>query len=264
MNAMATSPKVSIITPAYNAEQYVKRVTQAVLSQRNINFEWIIVDDCSTDGTYAAFRAEVGDDPRIRLIRSSSNNGVAQARNLALAHATGEFICFLDADDSWASDKLAAQYQFMQTSNAEVTAMDYLRVDELYRPMGVVRPPAVITWRMMLKSNRIGNLTAMARRSILTGIEFRRIGHEDYVFWLEVARKAKLILGVPTEQPLCFYTVRSSSISADKRAAAKWQWTIYRAVLNMNFTASCWYFLNYALIAMTKRLSCRWRLGRTR
>jgi glycosyltransferase involved in cell wall biosynthesis len=264
MNAMATSPKISIITPAYNAEQCVKRVTQAVLSQRNVDFEWIIVDDCSTDSTYAAFRAEVGEDPRIRLIRSSSNDGVAEARNLGLAHATGEFICFLDADDSWAPDKLAAQYQFMQTSNAEVTAMDYLRVDELHRPLGLVRPPAVITWRMMLKSNRMGNLTAMARRSILTDIKFRRIGHEDYVFWLDVARKAKLILRVPTEQPLCFYSVRNSSISADKRAAAKWQWAIYRAVLKMNFAASCWCFLNYALIAMTKRISCRWTLGRRR
>ena len=74
MNAMATSPKISIVTPAYNAEQCVKRVTQAVLSQRNVDFEWIIVDDCSTDSTYAAFCAEVGEDPRIRLIRSSSNN----------------------------------------------------------------------------------------------------------------------------------------------------------------------------------------------
>lgn len=249
--------KISIITPAYNAEQYVGRVTQAVLTQRQVDFEWIIVDDGSTDETYAAFRAAVGDDPRIRLIRSSGNNGVAEARNLGLAHATGEFICFLDADDSWAPDKLATQYHFMQRSNADVTAMDYLRVDESRRPMGLVQAPEVITWRMMLKSNRVGNLTAMARRSILTDIEFPHLGHEDYVFWLSVARKAKLILRVPTEQPLCFYTVRSSSISGDKRAAAKWQWTIYRSVLKMNVMASCWCFLNYALIGMTKRVSWR-------
>ncbi len=254
---MATSPKISIITPAYNAEKYVKRVTQSVLSQRNIDFEWIIVDDCSTDSTHAAFRAEICDDPRIHLIRSPCNGGVSDARNLALAHAVGECICFLDVDDSWAADKLAVQYQFMQKSNADVTAMDYLRVDELHRPMGLVRPPAVITWRMMLKSNRIGNLTAMVRRSLLTDIKFRRIGHEDYVFWLDAARIAKLILRVPTEQPLCFYTVRSSSISADKRAAAKWQWTIYRTVLNMSLIASCWCFLNYTLIATAKRVSGR-------
>jgi teichuronic acid biosynthesis glycosyltransferase TuaG len=261
---MATSSRISIITPAYNAEKYVKRVTHSVLSQRNIDFEWIIVDDCSTDNTYAAFRAEAGDDPRIRLIRAPWNGGVSEARNLALAHAVGEYICFLDADDSWAPDKLAVQYQYMQKSKADVTAMDYLRVDELHRPMGLVRPPPLITLGMMLKSNRIGNLTAMARRSILTDIKFRRIGHEDYVFWLDAAQRARLILRVPTEEPLCFYTVRSSSISADKRAAAKWQWMIYRSVLKMNFINSCWCFLNYALIAVMKRVSLRSSLGRTR
>lgn len=261
---MSTPPRISIITPAYNAEQYVKRVAQSVLSQGNVDFEWIIVDDCSTDNTYAAFRAEVRDDPRIRLIRAASNGGVSEARNIALANAEGEYVCFLDADDSWAPDKLAVQYQFMQTCNADVTAMDYLRVDELYRPVGLIRPPQAINWRMMLKSNRIGNLTAMVRRSLLTDIKFRQIGHEDYVFWLDVARKARLILRVPTDNPLCFYTVRRSSISADKRAAARWQWTVYRTVLKMNFIVSSWYFLNYAFIALIKRVSLRPRLGGTR
>lgn len=259
---MAASLPISIITPAYNAEQYVKRVTQAVLSQRNVDFEWIVVDDCSTDDTYAALRAEVRDDPRIRLIQAPCNGGVAEARNLALAHATGEFVCFLDADDSWAPDKLAVQYRFMQESHADVTAMDYLRVDEGHRPLGLVRPPAVITWKMMLRSNRIGNLTAMARRSLLTDIRFRRVGHEDYAFWLDVARRARSILRVPTEEPLCFYTVRSSSISADKRAAARWQWVIYRSVLKMGFMVSCWYLLNYALLGAMKRVSRRSRPGR--
>jgi teichuronic acid biosynthesis glycosyltransferase TuaG len=260
---MSASPRISIITPAYNAENYVKRVTQSVLSQRNIDFEWIIVDDCSTDNTYVAFHADVCGDPRVRLIQAPRNGGVSDARNLALAHAVGEYICFLDADDSWAPDKLALQYQFMQTSEADVTAMDYLRVNELQIPLGVVRAPPVITWRMMLKSNRIGNLTAMVRRSLLTDIKFRRIGHEDYVFWLDVARKARLILRVPITEPLCFYTVRSSSISADKRSAAKWQWMIYRSVLKMNFIVSCWFFLNYAIIALMKRLSLGSSLGRT-
>jgi teichuronic acid biosynthesis glycosyltransferase TuaG len=254
---MSPSPRISIITPAYNAEKYVKRVTQSVLSQRNINFEWIIVDDCSTDNSYDAFRAEVCEDPRVRLIQAPRNCGVSEARNIALANAAGEYVCFLDADDSWAPDKLAVQYQFMQTSNADVTAMDYLRVDESHRPLGLVRPPPVINQRMMLKSNRIGNLTAMVRRSLLTDIKFRCIGHEDYVFWLDVVPKATLILRVPTEEPLCFYTVRSSSISADKRTAAKWQWMVYRVVLKMNFMASCWFFLNYAVFAVMKRILLR-------
>jgi glycosyltransferase involved in cell wall biosynthesis len=165
--AMPPSPRISIITPAYNAEKYVKRVTRSVLSQRNVNFEWIIVDDCSIDNTYDAFRAEVCDDPRIRLIQSPRNGGVSEARNMALANAVGEYVCFLDADDSWAPDKLAVQYEFMRSSNTDVTAMDYLRVDELHKPLGLVRPPPLITRRMMLKSNRIGNLTAMVRRSLL-------------------------------------------------------------------------------------------------
>ncbi len=183
--------------PAYNADQYVKRATQSVLSQRDVDFEWIIVDDCSTDNTFAALRAEVGDDPRIRLIRTSHNAGVSAARNLGLSKATGEYICFLDIDDTWAPDKLIVQYRFMEGTGADVTAMDYLRVDEAQRPLGLVRAPAVISFRMMLNSNRIGNLTAMVRRSLLGDTRFRQIGHEDYVFWLDIVRRVKLILRVP-------------------------------------------------------------------
>ena len=125
---MAASTPISIITPAYNAERYVKRLAESVLSQRGVEFEWIIVEDCSTDGTFDALRAAVGEDSRVRLIRTPCNGGVADARNVGLAHATGDYICFLDADDSWAPGKLSVQHEFMSNCDADVTAMDYLRV----------------------------------------------------------------------------------------------------------------------------------------
>lgn len=254
---MATFPSVTIITPVYNGEQYVNRVAQSVLGQCHVDFEWLIVDDCSTDGTNAAFRATLGEDPRVRILTSPVNVGIAAARNVALAHARGEYVCFLDVDDSWAPEKLAVQLRFMRLNAAHATAMDYLRVDDSQRPIGIIRPPARISWRRMLTSNRVGNLTGMVQRSLLTEVHFKNVGHEDYVFWLAIARRYGPILRVPTEAPLCRYTVRSTSASADKLTAAKWQWNVYRSVLGLNFALSCCLFLSYAVTAVFRRMSLR-------
>jgi len=92
-------PLVSIITPAYNAENYLRETVDGVLSQTFTDWEMIIVNDGSTDGT-AAVMESLQDDSRIRLVHQE-NGGVSSARNHGLRHATGKYIAFLDADDVW-------------------------------------------------------------------------------------------------------------------------------------------------------------------
>ncbi len=99
-------PTISIITPAYNAQQTIGATIESVLAQTEPDFELIIIDDGSQDDTVAVVQRYP--DPRIRLF-SYANAGIAVSRNRGLAQAQGELIASLDADDLWQPTKLAAQ-----------------------------------------------------------------------------------------------------------------------------------------------------------
>lgn len=101
-------PRVSVILPAYNREALVARAIDSVLAQTFQDFELIIVDDASKDGTRAVLE-RYRDHPKVRLILSDVNRGGSGARNLGIEAATGELIAFQDSDDVWLPHKLAAQ-----------------------------------------------------------------------------------------------------------------------------------------------------------
>ena len=90
--------KYSIVTPLYNKQQYIAATIESVLSQTYSDFEFIIVDDSSTDNSVEVVKSYK--DKRIRLY-SKPNGGVSSARNYGILKSTGEIICFLDADDLW-------------------------------------------------------------------------------------------------------------------------------------------------------------------
>ena len=102
------APRVSVILPAYNRETLVARAIDSVLAQTFDDFELIVVDDASKDGTRAVLET-YRDHPRVRLILSDVNRGGSGARNLGIEAARGTLIAFQDSDDVWLPGKLAAQ-----------------------------------------------------------------------------------------------------------------------------------------------------------
>lgn len=117
---------VSIITPAYNAVRTLSETIESVQAQTFTDWEMIIVDDCSSDGTTALASRYATDDPRIRVIRRAENGGVAAARNQALGAATGRYMAFLDADDLWLPEKLHLQLAFMHEHDATISCSAFL------------------------------------------------------------------------------------------------------------------------------------------
>jgi glycosyltransferase involved in cell wall biosynthesis len=115
-------PRVTVITPAYNVSRYVGEAMDSVLAQTFRDFEYLVVDDGSTDGTVAEIRRRVEIDQRARLIEAE-HGGPARARNVAIAEATGEYIAFLDSDDRWHSDFLANQLDLIESLDRDVAAV---------------------------------------------------------------------------------------------------------------------------------------------
>jgi glycosyltransferase involved in cell wall biosynthesis len=119
---MAVSPSgqlVSVVVPAYNAEQTIPETLYSVRAQTHENLEIIVVDDGSTDATAAMVRLQQKSDPRIRLIQQQ-NAGVAPARNSGAAAATGTFIAPIDSDDLWHPTKIEAQLREFARAGPEV------------------------------------------------------------------------------------------------------------------------------------------------
>jgi teichuronic acid biosynthesis glycosyltransferase TuaG len=252
VSAIAGTARVSVVMPAYNAAATLQASMDSVFAQTHADVELLVIDDCSKDASWSIVQSMAAREPRLVPIRMTQNGGVAAARNAGIEAATGTHIAFLDSDDRWLPDKLAQQLAHMRATGTQISYTAYRRFDESGRELSIVRPPAAVDYADMLKSNRIGNLTGVYDRAI-GDCQFQRIGHEDYVFWLAMVRRAGIACRVPSAEPLAEYLVRNGSLSADKRRAAQWQWNIYRNIEGLGHMRAAWYFAHYAAIAVGKR-----------
>ena len=115
---------VSIITPCYNSAQYIAQTIASVQQQTLTTWEMIVVDDGSTDDSADIIKDIAINDSRIKLIQKE-NGGSASARNVGLQHAEGDYIQFIDADDTIAQDKLERQVELMDQKGLDVTYTNY-------------------------------------------------------------------------------------------------------------------------------------------
>jgi len=115
-----SAPLVTVITPAYNVGPYIGEAVDSVLGQRFRDFEYIVVDDGSTDQT--AEEVSKRSDPRLTLV-AAQHDGPANARNVGLERARGQFVAFLDGDDRWHPDFLGRQLASLQSAGPDVAAV---------------------------------------------------------------------------------------------------------------------------------------------
>lgn len=106
------SPKVSIIIPAYNIENYIRKSIESILQQTYKNFEIIIIDDGSTDNTWNILQSMALSNNRIIILRQQ-NGGTAKARNKALEYVSGDYITFVDGDDTLTSETIEKNIKYL-------------------------------------------------------------------------------------------------------------------------------------------------------
>lgn len=113
---MSKEPLVSVITPAYNAEKYIAKTIESILSQTYKNFEYIIVDDASTDSTWDIIQEYANKDSRIKAFKNENNLYIAGNRNKGLDKASGKYIVWQDADDISLPIRIEIQVKFMENN----------------------------------------------------------------------------------------------------------------------------------------------------
>jgi glycosyltransferase involved in cell wall biosynthesis len=185
-------PKVSVIIPTYNRLPMLKEAVDSVLSQDFEDFELIVVDDGSNDGTGEEIKKY---RERVRLFQSSENRGVSAARNKGILHARGKYVAFLDSDDLWVKGKLKIQVSFLDDNpQYPLCYTDEIWIRKGKRVNPKVRHAKYSGWifEKCLPLCIISPSSAMMKKTL-----FSKVGLfdevlpvcEDYDFWLRVSAR---------------------------------------------------------------------------
>ncbi len=206
----AVQPTVSAIITAYNSADYVHRAIESILAQSYLASEIIVVDDGSSDGTADVIEARFGD--RVRVIRQP-NGGPNAARNRGARESQGDWIAYLDADDTWTPHRLEVQIPL--TARPEIGVISGYAVCEKREYMVSGR----VTFEMLWERNYVGVPTSLIRRTAfeeLGGFDEDRelVGAEDYNMWLRMAHSRWEVHLVPEE--LFYYTSAPGSLYSQK------------------------------------------------
>jgi glycosyltransferase involved in cell wall biosynthesis len=219
----AAAPQVSVVIPAYNRAATIAAAIESVLRQTWGDFELIVVDDASTDGTRAA-AAEV-QDPRVRLIANPRNMGAAAARNAGVAEARGTWVAFQDSDDEWLPGKLEKQMARLAANPDFVGAYCGLltvggldarpgeRTALRYVPDPSVKPAEGDILEPLLERNMISTQTLVVRRDVfeeLGGFDATLPAIEDWDFALRLAHRGPIAF---VDEPLVHQRFSPNSIS---------------------------------------------------
>lgn len=241
---------VSIITPLYNAKDYLLETVKSIKNQTYKNWEWYITDDCSTDGSYElALELTKGDD-RIHVQKLPLNSGTAKARNAGLRKAKGQYISFIDADDLWNNDFLEKQIKYLKENNAAFVSSSYLMKSIDYEC--VYEVPDKVTYKDLLKQNTISCLS-LVYDAKQCGVELFREDmrkREDYICWLQILKRIPYVVG--NKECLATYRILPTSKSRNKRKLIKYQWMVFRKVEKLNWFKSMYYLWLWAIHGLKK------------
>jgi teichuronic acid biosynthesis glycosyltransferase TuaG len=229
---MVMLPKVSIILPVFNAEDYLAQTIRSVLAQTFADFELIIVDDCSTDRSFD-IAISFQSDARVKLFRLETNSGgPATPRNHGLERSMGKYIAFIDSDDLWQPTKLDLQFKLIEELNVFMLSThfdiirDHITYEEYLHFLSTPIPTDIheislnkkISFNKLLFENVIPNssvlVAANAIKTYLFMEDQRYVAVEDYIMWCRLHRQFGS--SVKINNPLFAYRASKKSISKNK------------------------------------------------
>jgi glycosyltransferase involved in cell wall biosynthesis len=202
----STTPSISVVIPAFNAERTISRTLASVFAQTLQPTEVLVIDDGSRDDTANAVRSAF---PAVKLVLQS-NTGPGGARNRGISLARGEWIAFIDADDTWRPEKLQRQAAWMNGNFDLVHAFASNTSDAM-------RSSGEATFATVWRQNPFVTSSVVARKSAIEGVggfneDRKLIGVEDYNLWLRLT--AKGLRSRCVEEALVDYSPADNNLSS--------------------------------------------------
>lgn len=251
-----TEDLVSIVTPVYNAEEYLEETIESVLAQGYSHWEWYLVNDCSTDQSKEVAAPYLEQDPRLHWIDLKENSGAAVARNAGIEAGKGQYIAFIDSDDVWKPEKLQRQLHFMKENKVYFSYTNFSMMAEDGKitkaradlPLsldyeGLLRNTAISCTSVIIDRNQVGDFRMPLLRK-----------GQDTATWLMLLRTREDLKAYCFDEPMHAYRQHPGSISSNKLKALKRTWHIYRHVEKLPLTKASYVFVSYVWHAIQRRL----------
>ncbi len=245
--------KVSIITPLYNCEKYITDTFNSVINQTYKNWEWIIVDDCSSDNSLNLIKKLAKNYENIKIISLKKNSGPCVARNKGLDIATGDYVCFLDSDDMLDATMFEKQIKFISQNDYDIVYCSFRRLTDKSCSDYIV--PKISTYKSILKGNPFFIGAVIYRLKTFSKERFREDlyrsnDREDYAFWLSLLKKG--YIAYANQEVLCTYRIVKNSRSSNKFKMIIPQWRIYFKIEKLGFFKSIYYLFCWVVYGLKK------------
>tara|TARA_B110000305_G_C19397304_1_gene618160 strand:+ start:276 stop:1124 length:849 start_codon:yes stop_codon:yes gene_type:complete len=257
-------PLVTIITPIFNAQNFIAETIESVIDQTYQNWEMIIVDDCSTDNSRDIVKKYEVKDSRIKLIELEVNfGGPARPRNVGLDISKGDYLAFLDADDVWLENKLQVQISEMLVNNLDFTSTESKFIDDNSIDTIINKHKIVIFFKKIkrkatlsdvIKGNFIRASSAIVSKNFISKFDENKdfIGVEDIYLWMKILNKKNIRYKYITEK-LIKYRISSTSLSergANQKQALKANLCILKFILdNQKFDYIKYFYIRIIKLA---------------
>jgi teichuronic acid biosynthesis glycosyltransferase TuaG len=246
--------KVSVVVPSYNSELTLGCTLASVLAQDHQDFECIIVDDGSSDGSSRIAEVFCEFDPRFRLIAQPENGGVVKARNRAIAESSGRFVAFLDSDDLWNPLFLSSSLELSVRRRAGLVHSPYLRfrcIHDGFEGFSVT-PPGLVDSSNILAKNFIPLLSVLVDREVVGDFSFPSFRPEDYALWCDLVL-SRGFCSVSTGLELAYYRVSVNQRSSNKILALKRLLAFYSQYLGFPSPVAASFVARWAFFNMLSR-----------
>lgn len=226
MNNIDTTPTISVVMSAYNAEEYLEEAITSILNQTFSDFEFIIIEDCSTDKTLEILEHFAKHDPRIKIIKKEQNKGTAgfiENLNIGLKTAKGKYIARMDADDISSLTRFEKQVNFLENNpEIDIVGASIELVDENTKP--------IETWhalehhvdivKRMPKKISLYHPVIMFRKESVESYREKAFFCEDYDLYFNMIVAGKKLANLP--EVLLKYRILKTSISRKKSKFTRW------------------------------------------
>jgi glycosyltransferase involved in cell wall biosynthesis len=211
-------PRISVVMAVYNGERYLSEAIESILGQTFTSFEFLIIDDDSTDRTREIIRSY--EDPRIYLVENQQNQGVTPSLNCGLRLARGEFIVRQDADDISETERFAKQIAFMD-ANPDVALLgtQFTGIDgdgTKWKGWPIPTSHDEIRWRLLFGTPLIHTSVMLRREPVLRHIGFYNeelVKGQDFEYWHRITEQLR---AHSLKEPLVRYRIHRERVSDNK------------------------------------------------
>ena len=181
---------ISIILPYYKKKIFIAKTINSILSQTYKKFELIIIYDDDDKKDLVYIKQLIKKESKIKLIKNKNNIGVARSRNIGVLKSKGQYICFIDADDTWSKNKLKTQIEFMIKYKCYLSHSHYKIINKCEKILGLMKVKKILNYKDLISSCDIGLSTVMIKAELKSKIKFPTIKtKEDFILWLKLSKK---------------------------------------------------------------------------